>query len=160
MMKFIVPRPLPTEQAYTRVAFGEKLEKLGVQIENIMGFSADLAGSTKIQKFGDKFPNRFFNMGISEQDMIGTAAGAATCGKIPVVSTFAMFETGRCWEQIRQSICIPNLNVKLISTHGGITVGADGPSHQCIEDIALMRVLPNMRVIVPADAFETEKPFE
>jgi transketolase len=157
MITHIVPRPIPGEKAYTRAAYGECLQELGVDNEQILGFSADLAGSTKILKFGEKFPDRFYNMGISEQDMIGTAAGAATCGKTSVVSTFAIFETGRCWEQIRQSICIPNLNVKLISTHGGVTVGPDGASHQCNEDIALMRVLPNMRVIVPADSFETKK---
>jgi len=160
MIKHIVPKILSNEKQYTRVVFGDILMKLGKEYNEIIGFSADLAGSTKIGKFGDEFPERFFNMGIAEQDMICTAAGAATCGKIPVVSTFAMFETGRCWEQIRQSICIPKMNVKLISTHGGITVGPDGPSHQCIEDIAVMRVLPNMRVIVPADAFETKKVVE
>jgi len=160
MRKHYVTWPLSSEKEYTRVAFGKRLKELGAEYQHIVGFSADLAGSTKILEFGKKYPERFFNMGISEQDMVCTAAGAATCGKVPVVSTFAMFETGRCWEQIRQSICLPNLNVKLVSTHGGVTVGPDGPSHQCVEDIALMRVLPNMRVIVPADAFETRKIIE
>ena len=160
MITFTVQKPLPDRKEYTRVAFGDKMEQLGEMFPQIIGFSADLADSTKISKFGKKYPDRFYNMGIAEQDMICTAAGAATCGKIPVVSTFAMFETGRCWEQIRQSICIPRLNVKLISTHGGITVGPDGPSHQCIEDIALMRILPNMRVIVPADMYETKQAVE
>jgi transketolase len=160
MITHIVPRPISGEKEYTRAAYGECLQELGASNEAIIGFSADLADSTKIMKFGHQFPDRFFNMGISEQDMMGTAAGAATCGKIPVVSTFAMFETGRCWEQIRQSICMPRLNVKLISTHGGVTVGPDGASHQCNEDIALMRVLPNMRVVVPADSYETRKAVE
>jgi transketolase len=141
----------------TRDAYGEALVRLGEQNERIVVLDADLSGSTRTAKFGKAFPHRFFNMGVAEQDMIGTAAGLASAGKIPFASTFAIFQTGRAWEQIRQSICYPNLNVKLVASHGGITVGEDGATHHCIEDIGLMRVLPNMTVIVPADAYEAEK---
>ena len=110
-----------------------------------------------LTEFRDSFPDRFVECGIAEQDMIGTAAGLALAGKLPFASTFAIFETGRAWEQVRQTICYSNLNVKLVSTHAGITVGEDGASHQALEDIALMRVLPGMTVIVPADGMETEQ---
>jgi len=141
----------------TRDAYGEALAELGHEIEDIVVLDADLSKSTKTAVFAEKFPNRFFNMGISEQDMIGTAAGLATCGKIPFASTFAIFATGRAYEQIRNSICYPQLNVKIAASHAGITVGEDGATHQSIEDIALMRVLPHMTVINPADAFETRQ---
>jgi len=144
----------------TRNVYGEALVELGEKYKNIVVLNADLSGSTKTELFHNKFPNRFFNMGIAEQDMIGTAAGLATTGKIPFVSTFAIFAVGKPWEQIRQSIANPALNVKIVSTHGGITVGEDGASHQCIEDIGLMRVLPNMTVIIPADGIETKKAME
>jgi transketolase len=141
----------------TRDAYGEALLDLGRLREDVVVLDADLSGSTKTAKFGKAFPGRFFNMGISEQDMIGTAAGLSLAGKIPFASTFAIFETGRAWEQIRQSICYSRLNVKLVATHSGITVGEDGASHQALMDMALMRVLPDMTVISPADGPETEQ---
>ncbi len=139
----------------TRDAYGETLLELGRKRSDIVALDADLSGSTKTVKFGKEFPERFFNIGIAEQDMIGTAAGLALTGKVPFASTFAVFETGRAWDQIRLVVCYSNTNVKLVATHGGITVGEDGASHQALEDITLMRALPNMTVIVPADAAET-----
>lgn len=139
----------------TRDAYGEALLELGRKRSDIVALDADLSGSTKTSKFAKAFPDRFFNMGIAEQDMIGTAAGLALAGKVPFASTFAVFETGRAWDQIRLVVCYSNTNVKLVATHSGITVGEDGASHQALEDIALMRALPNMTVIVPADAAET-----
>lgn len=141
----------------TRDAYGDALLELGKKRTDVVVLDADLSCSTKTAKFAKAFPERFFNMGISEQDMIGTASGLSLTGKLPFASTFAVFETGRAWEQIRQSISYPNLNVKLVATHSGITVAEDGASHQAIEDIALMRVLPNMTVIVPADGIETKQ---
>ncbi|HTZ17138.1 MAG TPA: transketolase family protein [Dissulfurispiraceae bacterium] len=141
----------------TRDAYGAALLELGKRNENIVVLDADLSGSTKTKGFSKAFPERFFNMGISEQDMIGTAGGLSLTGKIPFASTFAVFETGRAWEQIRQTLCYSHLNVKLAATHSGITVGEDGASHQALEDVALMRVLPGMTVIVPADGFETKQ---
>jgi transketolase len=140
----------------TREAYGDALLELGEKRPEIVALDADLSGSTKTGKFAKAFPDRFFNMGIAEQDMIGTAAGLALTGKIPFASTFAVFETGRAWDQIRLTVCYSNTNVKLVATHGGITVGEDGASHQALEDVALMRALPNMTVIVPADARETD----
>jgi transketolase len=139
----------------TREAYGETLLDLGKRRSDIVALDADLSGSTKTGKFAKEFPDRFFNIGIAEQDMVGTAAGLALTGKVPFASTFAVFETGRAWDQIRLTVCYSNTNVKLVATHGGITVGEDGASHQALEDIALMRALPNMNVIVPADATET-----
>lgn len=141
----------------TREAYGKALLELGRKNGQVVALDADLSGSTKTKVFGKEFPERFFNMGIAEQDMVGTAAGLALGGKIPFASTFAVFATGRAWEQVRQSVCYPNLNVKVVASHAGITVGEDGGSHQSVEDIALMRVLPNMTVIVPADGVETAK---
>jgi transketolase len=141
----------------TRDAYGEALAELGAENGNIVVLDADLSGSTKTAVFGKRFPERFFNMGIAEANMIGTAAGLAAAGKIPFVSTFAIFAAGRAWEQIRQSVAYPKANVKIVPTHGGITVGEDGGSHQSVEDIAIMRAIPNMTVIVPADAAETRK---
>ena len=141
----------------TRDAYGQVLAELGAENENIVVLDADLSGSTKTSVFGKKFPERFFNMGIAEANMVGTAAGLAAAGKIPFVSTFAIFAAGRAWEQIRQSVAYPKANVKIVPTHGGITVGEDGGSHQSVEDIAIMRAIPNMTVIVPADAAETRK---
>jgi transketolase len=140
----------------TREAYGEALLELGRQRPDIVALDADLSGSTKTAKFAKEFPDRFFNVGIAEQDMIGTAAGLALTGKVPFASTFAVFETGRAWDQIRLTVCYSNTNVKLAATHSGITVGEDGASHQALEDIALMRALPNMTVIVPSDAAETK----
>ena len=141
----------------TRNVYGEVLAELGEQYEHIVALNADLSGSTKTELFHQKFPHRFFNMGISEQDMIGTAVGLARAGKIPFASTFSIFAVGKPWEQIRQSVANSNVNVKIVATHGGITVGEDGASHQCMEDIGIMRVLPNMVVILPADGIETRK---
>jgi transketolase len=144
----------------TRDAYGAALLELGKKIKNIVVLDADLSSSTKTIFFAKAFPERFFNMGIAEQNLICTAGGLSLTGKIPFASTFAMFETGRAWEQVRQTICYPSLNVKLVATHSGITVAEDGASHQALEDIALMRVLPNMTVIVPADGLETEQTIE
>lgn len=138
-----------------RAAYGETLIELGKENPNIVVLDADLSCSTQTQKFAKVFPDRFFNIGIAEQDAMGVAAGLSTCGKIPFVSTFAMFATGRAWEQIRNSIAYPNFNVKIVATHGGVTVGEDGASHQALEDISIMRSIPNMTVIVPADRLET-----
>ena len=139
----------------TRDAYGDALVALGKRRSDVVALDADLSGSTKTSKFAKAFPDRFFNIGIAEQDMMGTAAGLAIGGKLPFASTFAVFATGRAWEQIRQSICYPNLNVKIVASHAGVTVGEDGGSHQSLEDIAVMRVIPHMTVIVPADATET-----
>jgi transketolase len=148
---------LAGQEVATRDAYGTTLAKLGKRNKKVVVLDADLSGSTKTARFAKEFPDRFFNMGISEQDMIGTAGGLSLIGKIPFASTFAVFETGRAWDQIRQTICYSHLNVKLVATHGGITVGEDGASHQALEDVALMRVLPDMIVIVPADGFETKQ---
>lgn len=144
----------------TRDAYGEALVEMGEKDLRIVVLDADLSKSTKTAKFGELFPERFFNMGIAEADMMGTAAGLAASGLIPFASTFAVFATGRVFDQIRSSIAYPSLNVKIVATHAGITVGEDGASHQAVEDIALMRALPNMTVIVPADAWETKKAVE
>ena len=141
----------------TRNAYGEALLELGQRKKDIVVLDADLSGSTKTKTFAKAFPDRFYNVGVSEQDLIGTASGLSLTGKRPFASTFAVFETGRAWEQIRQTVCYSNLNVKLVATHSGVTVGEDGASHQAVEDVALMRVLPNMVVIVPADAHETKQ---
>lgn len=139
----------------TRDAYGKALLELGRESDSIVVLDADLSKSTKTVLFAKEFPDRFFNMGIAEQSMIGTAAGLAACGKVPFASTFAMFATGRAFEVIRNSVAYPRLNVKIAATHAGITVGEDGATHQCIEDIAIMRAIPNMTVISPADAVET-----
>lgn len=130
-----------------RESFGKALEELGEENQDIVVLDADLYNATKTEYFKNKFPNRFFNLGIAEADMIGTAAGLATCSKIPYASTFAAFATGRVYDQIRTSIAYPKLNVKICATHSGITVGEDGATHQMVEDINLMRGLPNMMVI-------------
>ena len=141
----------------TRDAYGQTLAELGEENGSIVVLDADLSGSTKTSVFAKKFPERFFNMGIAEANMVGTAAGLAAAGKVPFVSTFAIFAAGRAWEQIRQSVAYPKANVKVVATHGGVTVGEDGGSHQSVEDIAIMRAIPNMTVIVPADGPETAK---
>ncbi|MBR6033545.1 MAG: transketolase family protein [Clostridia bacterium] len=140
----------------TRQSYGEALAKLGEENENIVVLDADLAGATKTDIFKKAFPSRHFDMGIAEQDMISTAAGMATCGKIPYVSTFAVFAAGRAYDQIRSSVCYPNNNVKVCATHCGITVGEDGATHQMLEDISLMRTMPNMKVFCPSDDTETK----
>ena len=139
----------------TREAYGTALAELGKLNDRIVALDADLSKSTKSADFQKKFPNRFFNVGIAEQNMMGMAAGMASAGLIPFASTFAMFATGRAFEQIRNSIAYPKLNVKIVGSHSGITVGEDGATHQVLEDIALMRSIPNMVVLVPSDANET-----
>ena len=141
----------------TREAYGDALRDLGLKDKNIVVLDADLSKSTKTNVFAKEFPDRFINVGIAEQNLMGTAAGLAAAGKLPFVSTFAMFAAGRAYEQVRNSICYPRLNVKIAATHAGLTVGEDGATHQAIEDVALMRVLPGMTVIVPADAEETRQ---
>ena len=145
------------EKKATRLAYGEALVKLGKVNKDVVVLDADLTKSTMTTFFQKEFPNRHFNMGIAEANMMGTAAGLATTGKIPFASTFAVFAAGRAFDQIRNSIAYPHLNVKICPTHAGISLGEDGGSHQSIEDIALMRVLPGMVVLSPADAVETEK---
>jgi transketolase len=144
-----------SDKESTRVEYGKTLAQLGKEYPDIVVLDADLSGSTQTRHFAKAFPERFFNMGIAEQDLMGTAAGLALGGKIPFASTFAMFATGRAWEQIRQTIAYGNLNVKIVASHGGVTVGEDGGSHQAVEDLALMRILPNMVVLAPADGPET-----
>lgn len=157
------------EMLYARDCYGKTLVELGQRSPDVVVLDADLSGSTRTGLFAKEFPNRFFNFGVAEQNMMATAAGLASCGKIVFASTFAMFATGRAWDQIRNTICYGDLNVKIVATHAGITVGPDGASHQAIEDVAIMRVIPNMKVIVPCDgpeareavieAFQTSGPF-
>lgn len=143
------------EKKATRQSYGEELANLGEKNNKVVVLDADLSAATKTSIFAKKFPDRFLDMGIAEQNMIGTAAGLATCGKIPFASTFAMFAAGRAYDQIRNSICYPKLNVKICATHAGITVGEDGATHQMIEDISLMRTIPNMTVICTSDDTQT-----
>ena len=143
------------EKKATRQSYGEALLELGKSNKNVVVLDADLAGATKSGIFQKEFPNRFFDMGIAEQNMMATAAGMATCGKIPFASTFAVFATGRAYDQIRNSICYPNLNVKICGSHAGVTVGEDGATHQMLEDINIMKCLPNMNVICPSDDVQT-----
>lgn len=144
----------------TREAYGKALARIGQENDKIVVLDADLSKSTKTADFKAVCPERFINMGIAEGNMMTVAAGMAACGKIPFASTFAVFATGRAFEQIRNSICYPKLNVKVCATHAGITVGEDGASHQSVEDISLMRSIPNMVVISPSDAIETEAAIE
>ena len=144
------------EMIATRVAYGRALARLGAQRGDVVVLDADLSKSTMTHEFAKAYPERFVQMGIAEQDMMGTAAGLAAAGKVAYASTFAMFAAGRAYDQVRNSICYSNLNVKICATHAGLTVGEDGGSHQCLEDIALMRVIPNMKVFVPSDAVLTE----
>ena len=141
----------------TRDAYGKALVKLGQMNEQVVVLDADLSKSTKTNEFYKVYPNRFFNMGIAEQNLIGAACGFATAGKIPFASSFAMFATGRAFEIIRNSVAYPKLNVKICATHAGLTVGEDGASHESIEDMAIMRAIPNMTVLVPADGVEAEQ---
>lgn len=140
----------------TRESYGKKLVELGKENKDIVVLDADLATATKTELFKKEFPNRFFDMGIAEQDMLSTAAGMATCGKIPFASTFAVFAAGRAYDQIRNSICYPKLNVKICATHSGVSVGEDGATHQMLEDIGLMRGLPNMTVLSVSDDTQTK----
>lgn len=145
------------ERKSIRAVFGKTLAELGKTNPNIVVLDADLSCSTQTQVFAKEFPDRFFNCGIAEQDMVAVAAGLASVGKIPFAASFAMFATGRTYDQIRNSVCYPEFNVKIVGTHGGVTVGEDGASHQALEDISLMRGIPNMAVIVPADCRECEQ---
>ncbi len=140
----------------TRQSYGEVLAELGEENENVVVLDADLAGATKTLLFAKKFPDRFFDIGIAEQDMMGTAAGLSTFGKIPYASTFAIFAAGRAYDQVRNTIAHTNANVKICATHAGITVGEDGATHQMLEDIGMMRALPNMTVISPSDDVQTK----
>lgn len=145
------------EMKNMRPGFGEALVELGKKYQQVVALNADLSSSTKTSMFDKAFPERFFNAGVAEQNMMGMSAGLASTGKIVFASTFAMFATGRAYDQIRQSIAYPKLNVKIVATHAGITVGGDGASHQMHEDLALMRVLPHMTVMAPSDYYETRK---
>ena len=138
----------------TRAAYGEALVELAEKYPELVVFDADLAGATMTKGFAAKYPERFFDMGIAECNMTGVAAGMATCGFKPFTNTFAMFGAGRAWEQVRNSVAYPHLNVKVVGSHGGLSVGEDGATHQCIEDFALMRVIPGMKVLCPCDGHE------
>ena len=140
----------------TRESYGEALVELGKERKDIVVLDADLSSATKTSMFAKEFPDRFFDIGIAEQDMIATAAGFACMGKIPYASSFAVFAAGRAYDQIRNSVCYPNLNVKICATHCGITVGEDGATHQMLEDLSIMRTLPNMTVICPSDDVQTK----
>ena len=144
------------EKKATRQSYGEALLELGKENKDVVVLDADLAGATKTELFAKEFPNRFFDMGIAEANMMATAAGIATCGKIAYASTFAVFAAGRAYDQIRNSICYPNLNVKICATHSGITVGEDGATHQMLEDLSMMRTLPNMTVLSTSDDVQTK----
>lgn len=145
------------EYIANRDVYGKSLVELGRQYPEIVALDADLASSTRSSLFAKEFPERFFNMGVAEQNLIGFAAGLAACGKVPFVSTFAMFATGRAWEQIRNTVAYSELNLKIVCSHAGLTVGEDGSSHQSLEDITLMRAIPGMTVIAPVDGHETRK---
>jgi len=145
------------EMLYQRDIYGKTLVELGRQDKNVVVLDADLSSSTRTALFAKEFPERFFNFGIAEQNMMAAAAGLASCGKTVFVSTFAVFATGRAWDQVRNSIAYNNFQVKIVATHAGITVGPDGASHQAIADIALMRVIPTMKVVVPCDAPQTRE---
>jgi transketolase len=141
----------------TRDAYGEVLVELGEAMPNLVVLDADVSKATRTAQFAKKFPDRFVNVGCAEANLIGTAAGLSLTGKVPIASTMAVFASCRALDQIRNSICYPKLNVKIVATHAGITVGEDGATHQSIEDISIMRALPNMTVVVPCDAIETKK---
>lgn len=145
------------EKIATRAAYGKALEELAAQEPNLVVLDADLSGSTMTKGFGVEHPDRFFDMGIAEANMVGVAAGLATCGKKPFVNSFAMFAAGRAWEQVRNSVAYPGLNVKVVGSHGGLSVGEDGATHQCIEDLAIMRAIPNMTVLCPCDGNEMKQ---
>jgi len=144
------------EMLYQRDIYGQTLVELGRQNKDVVVLDADLSSSTRTGLFAKEFPERFFNFGVAEQNMMATASGLASCQKIVFVSTFAIFATGRAWDQVRNSISYNDFNIKIVATHAGITVGPDGASHQALEDIALMRVIPNMNIIVPCDGPQTK----
>lgn len=145
------------EQIPTRKGFGEGLLEAGIHNNNVVGISADLTESTQMHLFAEHFPERAFNVGVAEQNLATVAAGMAVMGKVPFISSYATFSPGRNWEQIRTTICLNDANVKIAGSHAGVSVGPDGATHQALEDIAIMRALPNMRVIVPCDAIEAKK---
>jgi len=145
------------DKLYARDIYGKTLVELGKKHKDLVVFDADLSGSTRTAFFGREFPERFFNFGVAEQNMMATAAGLASCGKIVFASTFAMFATARALDQVRNSICHNNLNVKIVATHGGITVGEDGASHQALEDVNFFRAIPNMKIVLPADGPQTRE---
>jgi transketolase len=157
------------EMLYARDVYGKTLIELGKRSSSVVVCDADLSGSTRTALFAKEFPNRFFNFGVAEQNMMATAAGLASCGKVVFVSTFAMFASGRAWDQVRNTISYGDLDVKIVATHAGITVGPDGASHQALEDMAILRAIPTMKIVVPCDgpetreaviaAFETKGPF-
>ena len=142
------------EKISTRAAYGEALAALANEYPELVVLDADLSGSTMTKTFATAYPDRFYNIGIAEANMAGIAAGLATCGKKPFFNSFAMFSAGRAWEQVRNSIAYPRLNVKVIGSHGGLSVGEDGATHQCIEDYAIMRAIPGMMVVSPCDGPE------
>ena len=144
----------------TRAAYGEALVELAEQYPELVVFDADLSNATMTKGFAAKYPERFFDMGIAECNMTGVAAGMSTCGFKPFTNTFAIFASGRAWEQVRNSIGYPHLNVKVVGSHGGLSVGEDGATHQCTEDLALMRVIPGMTVLCPCDGNEMEAAVE
>lgn len=145
------------EFVYARDIYGKTLVELGRQHEDIVVLDADLSGSTRTSFFKKEFPHRFFNFGVAEQNMMAAAAGFASCKKVVFASTFAMFATGRCWDQIRNTVCYNNFDVKIVATHSGITVGEDGASHQALEDVAILRAIPTITIVVPSDACEVRE---
>lgn len=145
------------EQIPTRNGYGDALVELGVRSQEIVVLTGDLKESTRVEEFAKKFPDRFIECGVAEQNMMGIAAGLAAAGKIPFVSSYAVFSPGRSWDQLRVSVCYSNLNVNIVGAHTGVSVGPDGATHQALEDIAITRVLPNMTVVVPCDYLETKK---
>jgi transketolase len=145
------------EQVPTRNGYGEGLLELGAANNDVVVLTADLAESTRVEAFGKKYPERFVECGVAEQNMMGVAAGLAHCGKIPFVSSYAVFSPGRNWDQLRVSVCYSGANVKVAGAHTGISVGPDGATHQALEDIAITRVLPHLTVVVPCDYLETKK---
>ncbi|MEW6101975.1 MAG: transketolase family protein [Candidatus Omnitrophota bacterium] len=145
------------ESLYQRDVYGQALVELGKQNKDIVVLDADLSGSTRTSIFAKEFPERFFNFGVAEQNMMAASAGLASCRKTVFVSTFAIFASGRAWDQVRNTICYSNFDVKIVATHAGLTVGPDGASHQALEDVALMRAIPNMNIIVPCDGPQTRE---
>ena len=145
------------EKIATRAAYGKALEELAAQEPNLVVLDADLSGSTMTKGFGAEHPDRFFDCGIQEANMVDVAAGLSTMGLVPFAATFAMFAAGRAWEQVRNSVAYPGLNVKVVGSHGGLSVGEDGATHQCIEDLAIMRAIPNMTVLCPCDGNEMKQ---
>lgn len=145
------------EMLYQRDVYGKTLVELGKQNKDIVVLDADLSGSTRTNLFAKEFPERFLNFGVAEQNMMAAAAGLASCGKTVFVSTFAIFATGRAWDQVRNTICYNGFDIKIVATHAGLSVGPDGASHQALEDIALMRVIPKMNIIVPCDGPQTQE---